>query len=151
MKSFIPNAAMVHTKSFGPLPGDNATIPAPEKFDNPIVHIDNEVVKISSVLLRPRHSKGSSEVNALTASVEERTKVFSEPSISSRAELSLKPGDLSVVYICELPEIKGKFDPKKAADLGLNPGPKYRELQHGNSVKSDTQDIMVKFLFVFFL
>nr|GMD72478.1 zinc phosphodiesterase ELAC protein 2-like isoform X1 [Ipomoea batatas] len=143
MKSFIPNAAMVHAKSFGPLPGDNATIPAPEKFDNPIVHIDNEVVKISSVLLRPRHSKGSSEVNALTASVEERTKVFSEPSISSRAELSLKPGDLSVVYVCELPEIKGKFDPKKAADLGLNPGPKYRELQHGNSVKSDTQDIMI--------
>ncbi|TKY48192.1 Zinc phosphodiesterase ELAC protein 2 [Spatholobus suberectus] len=54
-----------------------------------------------------------------------------------------KPGDMSVVYVCELPEIKGKFDPEKAKALGLKPGPKYRELQLGNSVKSDHQNIMV--------
>ncbi|KAK9142102.1 hypothetical protein Syun_011502 [Stephania yunnanensis] len=55
----------------------------------------------------------------------------------------LKPGDISVIYICELPEIKGKFDPAKAVALGLKPGPKYRELQLGNSVMSDHQNIMV--------
>uniref|UniRef100_A0A804UM63 Fumarylacetoacetase-like C-terminal domain-containing protein n=1 Tax=Zea mays TaxID=4577 RepID=A0A804UM63_MAIZE len=41
-----------------------------------------------------------------------------------------------------LPEIKGKFDPSKAAALGLRPGPKYRELQVGNSIQSDQFDEM---------
>ena len=50
---------------------------------------------------------------------------------------------MSVVYVCELPEIKGKFDLEKAKALGLRPGPKYRELQLGNSVKSDHQNVMV--------
>ncbi|GFP90434.1 zinc phosphodiesterase elac protein 2 [Phtheirospermum japonicum] len=116
MKSFIPNAAMVHTRSFGPTPDSNGSssgiLP---KLDNPFVLIDDEVVKISAILLKPSHSGAS-------------------PS---------KPGDLSVIYICELPEIKGKFDPKKATDLGLRPGPKFRELQLGNSVQSDRQNIMV--------
>ncbi|KAL0341995.1 UNVERIFIED_CONTAM: tRNAse Z TRZ4, mitochondrial [Sesamum calycinum] len=39
--------------------------------------------------------------------------------------------------------MSGKFDPKKAAALGLRPGPKFRELQLGNSVKSDREDITV--------
>ncbi|ONM51873.1 Fumarylacetoacetate (FAA) hydrolase family [Zea mays] len=42
-----------------------------------------------------------------------------------------------------LPEIKGKFDPSKAAALGLRPGPKYRELQVGNSIQSDQFDEMI--------
>ncbi|KAJ6394648.1 hypothetical protein OIU77_023790 [Salix suchowensis] len=84
MKSFIPHAAMVHTKSF-------------------------------AILLRPNQSQGS----------------------------ALKPGDMSVIYLCELAEIMGKFDPEKAKALGLKPGPKYRELQSGRSVMSDHQDIMV--------
>jgi ribonuclease Z len=50
---------------------------------------------------------------------------------------------MSVVYVCELPEIKGKFDPEKAKALGLRPGPKYRELQFGNSVESDRKNVMV--------
>ncbi|KAK4349944.1 hypothetical protein RND71_029257 [Anisodus tanguticus] len=111
MKSFIPNAAMVHARSFS---------------DDLFVPIDDEVVKISAVLLRPRYSK-----------------VCDDTTKEGSSEFALKPGDVSVVYICELPEIKGKFDPKKAAALGLRPGPKYRELQLGNSVQSDRQDIMV--------
>jgi ribonuclease Z len=58
-------------------------------------------------------------------------------------DIDLKPGDTAIVYACELPEIKGKFDPAKAAALGLKPGPKYRELQLGNSVQSDKYDEMV--------
>ncbi|KAL5657075.1 hypothetical protein ACJX0J_030238, partial [Zea mays] len=46
-----------------------------------------------------------------------------------------------------LPEIKGKFDPSKAAALGLRPGPKYRELQVGNSIQSDQFDEMFNSLF----
>ncbi|KAK6912030.1 tRNase Z endonuclease [Dillenia turbinata] len=104
MRSFIPNAAMVHTKSFGPATGSDAVA-----FP-PVVLIDNEVVKISAILLQP-HGK-------------------------SLAGPTVQPGDISVVYVCELPEIKGKFDPAKATALGLKPGPKYCELQLGKSVRS---------------
>ena len=38
---------------------------------------------------------------------------------------------------------KGKFDPSKAAALGLRPGPKYCELQLGRSVQSDQFGEMV--------
>ncbi|KAM6595021.1 hypothetical protein CsatA_002724 [Cannabis sativa] len=53
------------------------------------------------------------------------------------------PGDISVVYVCELPEIKGRFNKAKALALGVRPGPKYSQLVQGQSVKSDHQDIMV--------
>ncbi|KAK4428125.1 tRNAse Z TRZ4, mitochondrial [Sesamum alatum] len=134
MKSFIPNAAMVHTRSFGPMPGPNGS-PSnmSRKFDDPFVLIDDEVVKISAVLVRPRRIEVSD-------STKDKSYELSPPESGVN---STKPGDLSVIYICELPEIKGKFDPKKAAALGLRPGPKYRDLQLGNSVKSDRQDIMV--------
>lgn len=112
MKSFIPHAAMVHTKSFG---SDNVGLVDANKFIDPIVLINDEIVKISAILLRPSQSQGS----------------------------ALKPGDMSVIYLCELPEIMGKFDPEKAKALGLKPGPKYRELQSGRSVMSDLQSIMV--------
>lgn len=127
MKSFIPNAAMVHSRSFGIGPSDGP-VPSPESFTDPIVIVDDEVVKLSAILLQPNCS-------------EERTNQY----LRSHKEHSeaLKPGDISVIYVCELPEIKGKFDPGKAAALGLRPGPKYRELQLGNSVRSDHQNIMV--------
>ncbi|XVF24938.1 hypothetical protein REPUB_Repub13aG0170700 [Reevesia pubescens] len=117
MKSFIPHATMVHTQSFGPATTSDAAanVPAPNKAAEPIVLVKDEVVKISAILLQP-HFSGQSRI---------------------------KPGEMSVLYICELPELMGKFDPKKAAALGLKAGPKYRELQHGKSVKSDRLDIMV--------
>ncbi|KAL0319282.1 UNVERIFIED_CONTAM: tRNAse Z TRZ4, mitochondrial [Sesamum angustifolium] len=134
MKSFIPNAAMVHTRSFGPMPGPNGSSSnMSRKFDDPFVLIDDEVVKISAVLLRSRFIEVSD-------SMKEKSYELSSPESGVN---STKPGDLSVIYICELPEIKGKFDPKKAAALGLRPGPKFRELQLGNSVKSDREDITV--------
>lgn len=127
MRSFIPKACMVHTRSFGQSPGsDGGSSPSTRKCTDPIVLIDDEVVKISAILLQP----SSSELD-----VEEGKNQYSE--------LVVKPGDISVVYVCELPDIMGKFDPQKAVALGLKPGPKYRELQLGNSVKSDRQNIMV--------
>ncbi|KAI3455462.1 hypothetical protein Pfo_012125 [Paulownia fortunei] len=134
MKSFIPNAAMVHTRSFGPTPDTNGSPSSvSRKFDDPFVLIDDEVVKISAILLRPSHVE-------VSESMKEKSYDLSSPESGVNVT---KPGDLSVIYICELPEIKGKFDPKKAAALGLRPGPKFRELQLGNSVKSDCHDVMV--------
>ncbi|GKV16213.1 hypothetical protein SLEP1_g26888 [Rubroshorea leprosula] len=114
MKSFIPHAAMVHTQSFGPA-HSAAALPDPSKLTEPYVLVNDEVVKISAVFLCPSRSEG----------------------------LPVRPGEMSVIYICELPELMGKFDPKKAVALGLKPGPKYGELQKGKSVKSDSLDIMV--------
>ena len=118
MKSFIPNAAMVHSRCFGPSPKSDKNL---ENGDQ-LKLIDDEVVKISAILLRP----SSSEANGI-----------------KKDEVALKSSDISVLYICELPEIRGKFDPEKARAFGLRPGPKYRELQEGISVKSDTKNIMV--------
>ncbi|CAN8269243.1 unnamed protein product [Cochlearia groenlandica] len=117
MRSFIPRAAMVHTRSFGPSTSDSSRSPSgsSKPKDDSFVLVDDEVVKISAILLEPSQS---------------------EESIS-------KPGETSVIYVCELPEINGKFDPKKAAALGLRAGPKYGILQSGQSVKSDFKDITV--------
>lgn len=151
MKSFIPNAAMVNTRSFGPMLSSigTAMVDLSELMD-PIVLIDDEVVKISAILLQPSFSEGSQPLseepmtqNTSKKVLKERIDHVSGP-ISSKCKASAgKPGDMSVVYVCELPEIKGKFDPAKAVAFGLKPGPKYRELQLGNSVKSDCQNIMV--------
>lgn len=119
MKAFIPHAAMVHTRSFGPL-NDATGVPNHRGLAEPLVLVDNEVVKIAAIILRIHCSKDS----------------------------QAKSGEISVIYICELPQLMGKFDPKKAAVLGLRPGPKYRELQSGNSVKSDSLDITVSFMLI---
>ncbi|KAF3943982.1 hypothetical protein CMV_029511 [Castanea mollissima] len=145
MKSFIPNAAMVHTRSFGPmLSSDTASMPDSSQFQEPIVLIDDEVVKISAILLRPSCSDGSPHLNEEPVMQNPSERGLDERmDPNGKAGSIMKPGDMSVIYVCELPEIKGKFDPAKAMSLGLKPGPKYRELQLGNSVKSDRQNIMV--------
>ncbi|KGN45397.1 tRNase Z TRZ3, mitochondrial [Cucumis sativus] len=147
MKSFIPNAAMVHTRSFGPTVSSDAdAVHELSKCREPIVLVDDEVVKISAILVHPRPNRrlGLFDEDDMGHSQEQRRNDNSEArSSTTKTSSTVKPGDMSVVYVCELPEIKGKFDPSKAAALGLKPGPKYRELQLGNSVMSDHQKIMV--------
>ncbi|KAL5729098.1 ribonuclease Z [Ranunculus cassubicifolius] len=153
MRSFIPNAAMVHTHSFGSTTNaDGPNLFNGEKFTEPIVLIDDEVVKLSAILVRPRcnvlTNGQSSPITSSVGSDEEKDQLSAPISPHSRDpskidRRALKPGDISVVYICELPEIKGKFDPAKAKALGLKPGPKYRDLQLGISVMSDKQNVMI--------
>ncbi|KAJ1394656.1 tRNase Z endonuclease, partial [Sesbania bispinosa] len=145
MRSFIPNAAMVHTKSFGPIfSTDESTVHCQSKLLDPIVLVDDEVVKISAIILQPSHFE-SQLLKPSQSSSPKRMDHSAEnlDSTNGKKQPATKPGDMSVVYVIELPEIKGKFDPEKAKALGLKPGPKYRELQLGNSVKSDRQNIMV--------
>lgn len=137
---------MVHTRSFGPTLGsDGAAMPKQSKSTDPIVLVNDEVVKISAILLQTRIlNEVSKKSNVSEKVLEERVNNASEPSSpNSKVASGENPGDMSVMYICELSEIKGKFDPKKAAALGLRAGPKYRQLQLGQSVKSDREDIMV--------
>lgn len=145
MRSFIPNAAMVHTKSFGPIFNtDGPIVPHQSKLLDPIVLIDDEVVKISAIILQPNCIEGqllTPSESSSRKSMDHNLETLDSP--NGKKLSAAKPGDMSVVYVCELPEIKGKFDPEKAKALGLRPGPKYRELQLGNSVKSDHQNIMV--------
>ncbi|KAL6547800.1 hypothetical protein OROHE_009505 [Orobanche hederae] len=124
IKSFIPNAAMVHTRSFGPA----SNYVAKDQLSDPLVLIDDEVIKLSAVILRPTQAAAPDL----------------QPEGSPTTRAAAKPGDFAVIYICELTDIQGKFDPKRAALLGLKPGPKFRELQLGNSVKSDLQNIIVQ-------
>lgn len=147
MKSFIPNAAIVHTRSFGPIFGtDDSTMLNQNKQSDPMVLVDDEVVKISAVVLQPNYAQGQL-LTPPEHHLQERMGHSLEPlgPENRKKQPAVKPGDMSVVYVCELPEIKGKFDPAKAKALGLKPGPKYRELQLGKSVKSDHQNIMVSF------
>lgn len=115
MRSFIPRAAMVHTRSFGPSDSTPQIGGSSKAKEDPFVLVNDEVVKISAILLEPSPSE----------------------------EPGNKSGETSVVYVCELPEINGKFDPAKAMALGLRAGPKYGKLQSGQSVKSDFKDITV--------
>ncbi|XP_030526385.1 tRNAse Z TRZ4, mitochondrial isoform X2 [Rhodamnia argentea] len=112
---------MVHTKSFGPAPSsDAAAIPDLNHFADPIILVDDDVVKISAVLLWPEESGQNNGVHS-----------------------AMSPGDMSVVYVCELPELKGKFHPERAKEKGLRPGPEYRELQLGKSVFSKRLNVLV--------
>ncbi|XP_033515467.1 tRNAse Z TRZ4, mitochondrial isoform X2 [Nicotiana tomentosiformis] len=148
MKSFVPNAAMVHTHSVLSTHGSNEVASADSmKFDHLYVPIVDEVVKICAIPLRPRCSKvcdpmkeGSSKLNAPLVDDYHFAEDLQAQMKNSTAEDALDPGDISVVYICEFPEIKGKLDRDKAAELGLESGPKYGELKRGNPVKSDHLD-----------
>ncbi|KAH9624165.1 hypothetical protein KSS87_004304 [Heliosperma pusillum] len=127
MDTFIPSAAMVHTKSFGPTARpEGIIIPDPTKFTGPFDLVDDEVVKISAMLLHSNENNGPASHTS-----------------NSEHGTSIKPSAISVIYVCELPKIQGKFHPEKAKALGLKAGPKYRDLQNDISVKSDDLDIMV--------
>lgn len=54
--------------------------------------------------------------------------------------------DVSVAYVCELPEVKGRFDIEKARKFFNRPGPHYGLLQSGKSVLASDGVTMVRYL-----
>lgn len=118
MKSFIPNAAMVHTRSFGPmLSSDTASMPDSSQFQEPIVLIDDEVVKISAILLRPSCLDGSPHLNE-----EPVMQNPSERGLDERMDPNgktgsiMKPGDMSVNCL----RLRGNLTQPKLCLLVLN-------------------------------
>ncbi|RZC59811.1 hypothetical protein C5167_007126, partial [Papaver somniferum] len=154
ISTFVPNNAVLHTHIIGSTstsnggaifdseileePTTSTSNGAPifdsnRLFKEPIAIFADEVVKISALLLRPSCSPPSNPS-------------FLKPLASHSQNLDrakLKPGDISVIYVVELSEIIGKFDPNKAMKLGLKRGSKFRDLQLGQSVQSDYQNITV--------
>nr|XP_004252351.4 tRNAse Z TRZ4, mitochondrial-like isoform X1 [Solanum lycopersicum] len=150
MESFIPNSAMGQIDSVLCNGSDEVASASSSKFDRLFAPITDGVVKLSAVLVPPcclkvcgSMKEGSSETNTPLISGSHLAEDLQAQWMNLTAEVELNPGELSVVYICEFPEIKGKFYPDKAAALGVEPGPKYGQLQRGNSVESDHQNIIV--------
>jgi hypothetical protein len=123
----------------------------------------DEFVSISAVVLAPEGSEKDSfergvggevraredgwwedefaESSAKRFRLEGGASVSPSPSPSPRTPhsgaSSPSPGGdakLSVVYVCELPDVPGKFDPVKAKARGLKPGREYARLVKGESV-----------------
>ncbi|KAI3852115.1 hypothetical protein MKW98_020114 [Papaver atlanticum] len=132
-ENFLPKKAMLHTSSIGPTWTSNrAAVFDNEIFTEPAEIFANEVVKISALLLRP---------SCYPPSNPSFLKPIALDSQQGLDMTKLKPGDIPAIYFFELPEIIGKFDPKKAMALGLKPGFKFRDLQLGKSVPSDDPKI----------
>ncbi|KAJ7558868.1 hypothetical protein O6H91_04G059400 [Diphasiastrum complanatum] len=195
MRLFVPQASMFHIHSFGEevqpaSPTTTGHVHGSEgisQFTSGVI-FEEEVVKISAVLLYPMLSDDHDSIENITvrnsnvqqcmvscadekpgkmhkeqsptressisdASLSgtsmdaDQASDFMEPPDVKAESLSMKrscrPGEISVVYVCELPEVKGKFDPAKAASLGLKKGPKYGRLQDGETVMSDDGKRMV--------
>ncbi|KAH7289310.1 hypothetical protein KP509_31G069800 [Ceratopteris richardii] len=119
---FVPSGWLEHTHSFGPGINDDACLLSPSS--PPIFLMEDELIKISAVLLSSEHAALNKANYA--SSTDER-----------------KGNMLSAVYICELSTVRGKFDPVKARSKGLSPGRKYGLLQRGESVLSDDGTKMV--------
>ncbi|PIA44311.1 hypothetical protein AQUCO_01700130v1 [Aquilegia coerulea] len=136
MESFI-SANVIHTRCFGPTPeGDGATDSGFGKLVN--LPIPGQAVKISAIPIKPSsHAVCQPKENFTKLALNEGTEG------PLKSGLALKTDVISVIYVCELPEIKGKFDVNKAKALGVPQGPKYGKLQCGYSVMSDDQNIMV--------
>ncbi|KAI3913634.1 hypothetical protein MKX01_035830 [Papaver californicum] len=114
MKCFVPNKAVDSSNSFGFASlSPNGAVALSNK-EKFTNHIDSEGLKISAILLKPT---------------------------TDGAPMSNQ--DISDIYVCELPEIKGKFDLEKANVLGLKDKSKFHELQLGKSVTVSDTDLTI--------
>lgn len=82
---------------------------------------------------------------------EESTFLVHEDELLRISAVVLSPGSTgspgggsSVVYVCEMAQSAGKFNPAAAVALGLRPGPKFGLLQQGKSVLLDDGITMVR-------
>ncbi|XP_024394982.1 tRNase Z TRZ3, mitochondrial isoform X2 [Physcomitrium patens] len=134
MRTFVPGASVVHTHSFGGSVGSRNEGTKAQAEKSSEVLLEDDVVKITAVLLRSQTSLPSDKKRSKRARVEETT------AESSFADESY---DVSVAYVCELPEVKGRFDIEKARKFFNRPGPHYGLLQSGKSVLASDGVTMV--------
>lgn len=120
MKNFVPHATMVKTHIIPQsdnvmVHGNGAALASSLHAEELQAEGKFKAVSISAILLTPTHLDGS----------------------------HFSSNDTSIVYICNLHDIRGEFDPRKAKACGLKKGRKLGQLQNGISVKSDLLDIEV--------
>ncbi|KAJ7198699.1 hypothetical protein O6H91_Y499900 [Diphasiastrum complanatum] len=146
MRLFVPQASMFHIHSFG----EEVQPASPTTTGH--VHGSEGISQFTSGKMHkeqsPTRESSISDASLSGTSMDaDQASDFMEPPDVKAESLSMKrscrPGEISVVYVCELPEVKGKFDPAKAASLGLKKGPKYGRLQDGETVMSDDGKRMV--------
>lgn len=92
--------------------------------------VETEAVTIIPILVRPVVVDNEAmEPQAKKARVD-KSKGTDNSSVNTHAERPVS------CYVCQLPDIPGKFLPQKAASLGVPRGPMYGQLQKGQSVIS---------------
>ncbi|KAG0614312.1 hypothetical protein M758_6G167300 [Ceratodon purpureus] len=134
MRTFVPGASVVHTHSFGGSVGLSKEGAGAQSE----VLLEDDVVKITAVLLRPQTSSINEESGGKKKTKRPRVEQTDPESPSSE-----EGRDVSVVYVCELPEVKGRFDIEKARKFFTRAGPHYGLLQAGKSVMSHDGVTMV--------
>ena len=93
----------------------------------PVYRDENITVHTLNMAATSLHS---SPVSSGTES--ESDDVASRP--PKKARISRSPRNSISVFLCKLADVPGKFNPQRAAELGLPKGPSYRALVNGESV-----------------
>ena len=100
--------------------------------ENSTIMYKDDEIQVTGVLLETETGGVSSESEKLSSDDDEEELERKEP--TAKRHKPAGPSSSSVVYLCELADIPGKFDPSKAKALGLPSGPLYAKLVQGNSV-----------------
>ncbi|GBF96657.1 hypothetical protein Rsub_09290 [Raphidocelis subcapitata] len=142
-----PPGVRAYAEGFRPYASNNINLAVTEVLGQDAAPVVNTpVVKITPVLLRPAGSGGEAAAAAAAAAGGDSSggegggggePAAKKARVGSRAAgRSDGSAAASLCYICEMPNTPGKFDPVKAKELGVPPGPLFGELQRGKVVQS---------------
>ena len=92
----------------------------------------DECISIHPVSLHPHPGHVAASESSSSESEEEQAS--RPPQLKKAKSHKARPDDSTVAYVCKLPSVPGKFNPSKALEMGLPPGPQYAELVRGKSV-----------------
>ena len=107
--------------------------------DAPRPVVKNEAVSITPVVITPAAAAAAGEPSAKRQRTDGDDAAAAAPTAPAGDGLSVPSVTREsgvACYICELPDIPGKFLPQKAASLGVPRGPLYGQLVKGMEVKA---------------
>ena len=107
----------------------NETLEAVGNFHLPVYRDENLTVRTLNL---QDTSRPASPISSSGSEPEESTAALENPPKTKRAKL-FRSNSVSV-FLCKLSDVPGKFNPERAAELGLPKGPQYRKLVDGQSV-----------------
>lgn len=100
------------------------------EFNLPVYNDEN--LTIHTLNLQPTTNVSTTD-SSTDSELEEVAAGPDSPPKTKRTKVSRASDSISV-FLCKLSDVPGKFNPQKAADLGLPKGPQYRALVSGQSV-----------------